>query len=212
MRELTRKYGVLFIADEVMTGFGRTGKWFAVDHWDVEPDLMTFAKGVNSGYVPLGGVAISDAVYETFAERVYQGGLTYSGHPLACAAAVATITTMQDEGMVQNAARVGEEIIGPRLREIAGRHRSVGDVRGLGAFWAVELVKDRTTKEPMAAYGGSSPEMNELIAALKAAGLLPFANFNRIHVVPPLNISERDARRGLEILDAALEVTDRHAR
>ncbi|HEY4616200.1 MAG TPA: aspartate aminotransferase family protein, partial [Citricoccus sp.] len=212
VRELTRKYGIVYIADEVMAGFGRTGKWFAVEHWDVVPDLLTFAKGVNSGYVPLGGVAISEEIYETFTERAYPGGLTYSGHPLACAAAVACITVMAEEGMVEHAAWLGENVFGPGLREIAARHRSVGDVRGLGAFWAVELVKDRTTKEPMAAYGGSSPEMNELIAALKAAGLLPFANFNRIHVVPPLNISERDARRGLEILDAALEVTDRHAR
>src|SRR5690606_32266827 len=158
-----------------------------------------------------GGVAISDAVYETFAERVYQGGLTYSGHPLACAAAVATITTMQDEGMVENAARVGEEIIGPRLREIAGRHPSVGDVRGLGAFWAVELVKDRTTKEPMAAYGGSSPEMNELIAECKKHGLLPFANYNRIHVAPPLNTPDEVLHEGLDILDHVLAVADRHA-
>ncbi len=211
VRELTRKYGIVYIADEVMAGFGRSGKWFAVDHWNVEPDLITFAKGVNSGYVPLGGVAISEAVHNTFRDRPYPGGLTYSGHPLACAAAVAAINAMRDEGMIEHAAWLGENVLGPGLREIAERHPSVGDVRGTGCFWAVELVKDRTTKEPLAPYGGSSPAMNELVAALKAAGLLPFANFNRIHVVPPLNISEEDARRGLEILDAALEVADRHA-
>ncbi|MEE1619782.1 aspartate aminotransferase family protein [Zafaria sp. Z1313] len=211
VRELTRRHGIVYIADEVMAGFGRTGKWFAVDHFGVVPDLITFAKGVNSGYVPLGGVAISEAVYQTFVERPYPGGLTYSGHPLACAAAVATINAMREESMVEHAAWLGEHVIGPGLREIASRHRSVGEVRGLGVFWAIELVKDRATREPMAAYGGSSPEMNELVAALKAAGMLPFANFNRIHVVPPLNTSEADVRRGLEIIDRALEVTDRHA-
>jgi taurine--2-oxoglutarate transaminase len=212
VRELTRKYGIIYIADEVMAGFGRSGKWFAVDHWNVEPDLITFAKGVNSGYVPLGGVVISEAIYDTFRDRPYPGGLTYSGHPLACAAAVASITAMREEDMVEHAAWLGEHVFGPGLREIAQRHPSVGDVRGAGCFWAVELVKDRETREPLAAYGGSSPEMNELVAALKAGGLLPFANFNRVHVVPPLNISEADARAGLKILDAALDVADRHVR
>jgi taurine--2-oxoglutarate transaminase len=210
VRELTRRYGIVYIADEVMAGFGRTGRWFAVEHWDVVPDLLTFAKGVNSGYVPLGGVAISEAIYGTFRDRVYPGGLTYSGHPLACAAAVATINAMREEKMVENAARLGEEVFGPGLREIAGRHPSVGEVRGLGCFWAVELVRNRATREPLAAYGGSSPEMNELVAELKAGGLLPFANFNRIHVAPPLNISTEDARAGLAILDRALAVADRH--
>ncbi|WP_152346947.1 aspartate aminotransferase family protein [Brevibacterium sp. CFH 10365] len=210
VRELTAKYGIVFIADEVMAGFGRTGRWFALDRWDVTPDLITFAKGVNSGYVPLGGVAISEAIFETFRDRAYPGGLTYSGHPLACAAAVATITAMESEGMIANADRLGEDIIGPGLREIAGRHPSVGDVRGMGCFWAVELVKDRTTKEPLAAYGGSSPEMNEVIAALKAEGVLPFANFNRIHVVPPLNTPDEDVRFGLAALGRALDVADRY--
>ncbi len=210
VRELTRKQGIVYIADEVMAGFGRTGAWFAVDHWDVAPDLITFAKGVNSGYVPLGGVAISRPIYETFVDRTYPGGLTYSGHPLACAAAVATITAMREEGMVENAARLGTDVIGPRLREIAERHPSVGDVRGLGCFWAVELVKDRTTREPLAPYGGSSKAMAELMKALLAGGVLAFANFNRIHVVPPLNTPDEDVIRGLEVLDEALAVADAH--
>ncbi len=208
VRELTSRYGIIYIADEVMAGFGRTGRWLAVDHWDVTPDLITFAKGVNSGYVPLGGVAISDEIFDTFRERAYPGGLTYSGHPLACAAAVATITAMREEGMVENADRLGREIIGPTLREFAQRHPSVGDVRGMGCFWAVELVKNRETREPLAAYGGSSPEMNQVIAALKSGGVLPFANFNRIHVVPPLNTPDADVRFGLEVLDRALDVAD----
>jgi taurine---2-oxoglutarate transaminase len=210
VRELTRKHGIQWIADEVMCGFGRSGKWLAIDHWDLSPDLITFAKGVNSGYVPLGGVIIPEQIFETFRERPYPGGLTYSGHPLACAAAVATITAMREEGMVENAARLGEEILGPRLQEIAERHPSVGDVRGMGCFWAVELVRDRRTREPLAPYGSSSPAMDELIGALKKGGVLPFANFNRIHVVPPLNIADADLLRGLDILDDALVAADAH--
>ncbi len=208
VREICTRYGIVFIADEVMSGFGRSGKWFSIDHFDVTPDLMTFAKGVNSGYVPLGGVAINPEIAETFAHRAYPGGLTYSGHPLATAAAIATINAMEDEGMVDNAATVGAEVIGPGLAALADKHPSIGEVRGAGVFWAVELVKDRATREPLAAYGGSSPAMNAVVAACKAGGLLPFANFNRIHVVPPCNVSADEVREGLAILDAALDVAD----
>jgi taurine---2-oxoglutarate transaminase len=210
VREICDRYGIVFIADEVMAGFGRSGKWFSVDHFDVTPDLLTFAKGVNSGYVPLGGVAISPAIADTFAHRAYPGGLTYSGHPLATAAAAATINAMEDEGIVANAARIGDEVLGPCLRDIARRHPSVGEVRGAGVFWAVELVADRRTREPLAPYGSSSPAMNATIAACKTAGLLPFANFNRIHVVPPCTVSEAEARQGLAILDDALDTADAH--
>jgi len=210
VRELATRYGILLIADEVMSGFGRTGTWFAIEHSNVVPDLMTFAKGVNSGYVPLGGVAISPQVAATFARKAFPGGLTYSGHPLATAAAVATINTMRDEGIVEHAASIGEGVIGPALRDFAARHRSVGEVRGTGVFWAIELVTDQETREPMAPYGGSSPVMNELVAACKARGLLPFANFNRIHVVPPCNISAEDALTGLGILDEVLDLADTH--
>ncbi|MGO2051251.1 aspartate aminotransferase family protein [Glutamicibacter sp. 287] len=209
VRELTRKYGIVYIADEVMAGFGRSGQWFSVNHWGVTPDLLTFAKGVNSGYVPLGGVAINDEIFETFRERPYPGGLTYSGHPLACAAAVATIHAMEDESMVANAKRLGDEIIGPRLAQFAAEHPSVGEVRGAGVFWAIELVKNRETREPLAAYGGSSPEMNEVVAASKAAGLLPFANFNRLHVVPALNIPDDVLVEALDRLEQALVVADK---
>ena len=210
VREICDRHGIVFIADEVMAGFGRTGQWFAIQNFDVVPDLITFAKGVTSGYVPLGGVAINDAIFSTFADRPYPGGLTYSGHPLACAAAVATINVMEDEGMVANAARVGEKVLGPGLRELAGKHPSVGEVRGLGVFWAVELVADRSTREPLAPYGGSSPAMNAVLAACKSGGLLPFANFNRIHVCPPCNVTDAEAAEGLAILDAALGVADEH--
>jgi len=208
VREICDLHGIVFIADEVMAGFGRSGRWFAFEHSEVVPDLITFAKGVNSGYVPLGGVIISDAIARTFDERVYPGGLTYSGHPLACAAAVATIETMRDERIVENADRLGREVLGPGLEELAAGHRSVGEVRGLGAFWAIELVADPDTRAPLAPYGESSPAMAATVAACKERGLLPFVNYNRIHVVPPLTISDDDARRGLEILDEALLVAD----
>ncbi|OBG54971.1 hypothetical protein A5669_19730 [Mycolicibacterium fortuitum] len=210
VREICDRYGIVFIADEVMAGFGRSGKWFSIEHFDVVPDLLTFAKGVNSGYVPLGGVAISPAIYETFAHRPYPGGLTYSGHPLATAAAVATINAMADEGMVENAAKIGAEVLAPGLAELAAKHRSVGEVRGAGVFWAVELVADQQTREPLAPYGGSSPAMAAVVGACKANGLLPFANYNRIHVVPPCNVTEAEAREGLAILDSALDVADQH--
>ena len=211
VREICDRYGIVFIADEVMAGFGRTGKWFAIDNFDVVPDLITFAKGVTSGYIPLGGVAINEAIYSTFADRAYPGGLTYSGHPLATACAVATITAMEDEGMVDNAARIGKDVLGPGLRELAARHRSVGEVRGLGVFWAIELVADQKTREPLAPYGGSSPAMAAVLAACKSGGLLPFANFNRIHAVPPCNVTDDEVAEGLRILDSALTVADEHA-
>lgn len=215
VREICDRHGIVFVLDEVMAGFGRTGKWFAADHFDggIVPDLLTFAKGVNSGYVPLGGVAISSAIAETFARRPYPGGLTYSGHPLACAAAVATINAMEDEGIVQNAARVGAEVIAPALAELAERHPSVGEVRGLGMFWALELVKDKETREPLVPYNASG-EANAPMAAFGAAakkqGLWPFINMNRTHVVPPCNITETEAKEGLAALDAALAVADEH--
>ena len=159
VRALCDKHGIVLILDEVMAGFGRTGAWFAFDHFDVVPDLITFAKGSNSGYVPVGGVVISDPIAATFDDRVFPGGLTYSGHPLACASIVASIDAMKEEGVVENARRIGEDVLGPGLRELAERHPVIGEVRGLGVFWALDLVSDRATREPLAPYGGSSPAM-----------------------------------------------------
>jgi taurine---2-oxoglutarate transaminase len=204
VRDLCDRHGIMLIADEVMAGFGRAGRWFAVEHAEVVPDLLTFAKGVNSGYVPLGGVAISEPIYRTFADRPYPGGLTYSGHPLACAAAVATIETMQDDRIVEQAAGLGADVFGPGLRELAAKHEWIGEVRGTGAFWALELVVDRETREPLAPYGGTSPQMAAIVAASIQRGLLPFTNFNRIHIVPPLTTTVDEAREGLDILDQAL--------
>ncbi|MEV1019861.1 aspartate aminotransferase family protein [Streptomyces sp. NPDC050264] len=213
VRALCDKYGIVFVLDEVMAGFGRTGTWFAADLYDVTPDLMTFAKGVNSGYVPLGGVAISAAIAETFAKRPYPGGLTYSGHPLACAAAVATINVMEEEGIVAHAAKLGSEVIEPGLRELAERHPSVGEVRGTGMFWALDLVRDRETREPLVPYnaaGEANAPMAAFAAAAKGQGLWPFVNMNRTHVVPPLNITEAEAKEGLAALDTALAAADAH--
>ena len=209
VREICDKYGIVFVADEVMTGFGRTGAWFAMGAMEVVPDLLTFAKGVNSGYVPLGGVAISDRIADFFGQRAYPGGLTYSGHPLACASVVATIQAMEEEGMIDHAARLGTDVIGPRLRSFAEQHRSVGEVRGLGVMWAIELVSNPETREPIAPYGGTSQAMAEVTASLKEAGMLPFTNFNRLHVVPPCNISQDDVIKGLDMIDRALDIADR---
>jgi taurine--2-oxoglutarate transaminase len=208
VRALCDKYGIVYIADEVMCGFGRAGTWFAFQQHGFEPDLITFAKGSNSGYVPIGGVIISDEIAATFDERVFPGGLTYSGHPLGCASIVATIDAMKDEGILQNAARIGAEVLGPGLRELAGRHPVIGEVRGVGVFWALDLVSNRETREMLAPYGGSSPAMTALLGACKSRGMIPFANYNRLHVVPPCIISESEAKEGLAILDEALTVAD----
>ena len=213
VRAICDELGIVMIADEVMAGFARCGEWFAIQHWGVTPDLITFAKGVNSGYVPLGGVILSDAIAATFRDRVYPGGLTYSGHPLACASAVASIQIFEEEGVVEHARMLGAQVIGPALAEIAQRHPSVGEVRGLGAMWALELVRDRETREPLVPYnaaGAAAAPMAEFAAACKDRGLWPFVHFNRTHVVPPCTTSVEDVREGLAILDEALAVADRH--
>lgn len=199
VRELADRYGIVLILDEVMCGFGRAGEWFAFEAHDVRPDLITFAKGVNSGYVPLGGVLISDAIAHTFDERVFPGGLTYSGHPLAAASVVGALEAMHEEGVVSNAKRIGNEVLAPALGKLHQTHSSIGEVRGTGVFWAVELVADRATREPLPAA-----EMAQVKAALVERGLLPFIAENRIHVVPPCIITPEDARTGVTIIDEAL--------
>ena len=204
VRALCDRYGILWIADEVMAGFGRTGDWFAwqnptINAEAVRPDLVTFAKGVNSGYVPVGGVVIPDWVAAEFDERVLPGGLTYSGHPLAAASIVASIDAMAEEGIVAHAREIGETVLGPGLRALEARHPIVGEVRGLGVFWALDLVTDRETRAPIPASLAA-----ELRAALLERGLLPIVQDNRLHVVPPCVVTEDEARRGLAIVDAAL--------
>jgi taurine---2-oxoglutarate transaminase len=210
VRALCDKYGIVYIADEVMAGFGRTGTWFAFENFNVVPDLIAFAKGSNSGYVPVGGVVISDPIAATFDERVFPGGLTYSGHPLAAASIVASIDAMKEEGIVENAKRIGEDVLGPGLAELAERHPVIGEARGLGVFWALDLVTNRETREPLAPYGGTSPAMAELGGEMKKRGALPFTNFNRLHVVPPCTITDAEAKEGLAILDDAFSVIDKY--
>ncbi|MDT4939192.1 MAG: taurine---2-oxoglutarate transaminase [Pseudonocardiales bacterium] len=213
IRTICDEFGIVMIADEVMAGFGRCGEWFAVDHWEVAPDLIAFAKGVNSGYVPLGGVIISDRIGESFQQRAYPGGLTYSGHPLACASAVASIEIFKDEGIIEHARELGSAVIAPELAKLADRHPSVGEVRGLGVFWALELVRDRQTRQPLVPYnagGADAAPMNEFAAACKQRGLWPFTHFNRTHVVPPCTTTADEVREGIAILDEALEVADRY--
>ncbi|MFZ4078251.1 MAG: aspartate aminotransferase family protein [Microbacteriaceae bacterium] len=199
VRALCDKYGILLILDEVMAGFGRTGEWFAFNKYDVVPDLITFAKGVNSGYIPVGGVIISDPIIRTFDEKVFPGGLTYSGHPLACASIIATIDAMEDEKIVENAEHIGETVLGPGLEALKAKHAVIGDVRGSGVFWAVEFVTDHASKAPVDAAW-----MGKLKNALLAHKLLPFMADNRLHVVPPCVVTEDEAREGLAIIDAVL--------
>ncbi|ADP83907.1 aspartate aminotransferase family protein [Pseudofrankia inefficax] len=211
VRELCDRHGILLILDEVMSGFGRCGEWFAADHWNVVPDLICFAKGVNSGYVPLGGVIMGPKVADAFATRPYPGGLTYSGHPLACAAAVGSIRAFEEEGIVEHARMLGTDVIGPELAKLAVNHPSVGEVRGLGVFWAIELVRDRETREPLVPFNAAGPDaapMAAFIGACKERGLWPFTHFNRTHVVPPCTITVDELREGLAILDDALTVAD----
>ena len=210
LRALCDKYGIVWIADETMSGFARTGEWFAFQNWAAQPDLIVFAKGSNSGYVPVGGVVISAEIAATFDERVFPGGLTYSGHPLAAASIVASIDAMKEENIVANAKAIGENVLGPGLRALADRHPVIGDVRGLGVFWALDLVTNRETKEPLAPYGGTSEAMGALVNACKARGLMPFTNFNRMHVVPPCTITEDEARAGLAILDEVFAEIDKY--
>lgn len=211
VRELCDKYGIVYIADEVMAGFGRTGEWFAFQGFDVQPDLVTFAKGVNSGYVPLGGVIISEAIASFFDDKVFFGGLTYSGHPLACALGVTTFEVFRRDGILEHVRDLSDRVIAPRLNQWLTSHPSVGEVRGKGLFWAVELVKDQQTREPLVPFNPTPAQnapMAAFAAACKAGGVWPFTHYNRTHIAPPLVITEAELTRGLDVLDQALNITD----
>ena len=203
MREITKKYGILLVSDEVMSGFGRTGKWFAVDHWGVVPDLITFAKGVTSGYLPLGGVIVSDAIAKYFEDKYLYMGLTYFGHPMCCAAGVATLNVYKDENLIDRTVAMGK-ILGDALEEIKRKHTSVGDVRYIGLFSVIELVKDRMTKERM-----DLSVMNQIKVQMQAEGLTTFVSKNMIFIVPPLIISKDELSTGLEIIERALVNADK---
>ncbi|WP_292835004.1 aspartate aminotransferase family protein [Microbacterium sp.] len=203
VRALCDRYGIILILDEVMAGFGRTGRWFAFEDHDVVPDLITFAKGVNSGYVPVGGVIISEEISATFDDRVFPGGLTYSGHPLAAASIVASIDAMTSEGIVEHARRIGDEAIAPGLAALAEKHPLIGEVRGTGVFWALDLVTDRATREPV-----SAALIGQLRKELSARGLVPFSADNRIHVVPPCVVTDDEVAQAMVIYDEALTAVE----
>ncbi|HET8568681.1 MAG TPA: aminotransferase class III-fold pyridoxal phosphate-dependent enzyme [Candidatus Limnocylindria bacterium] len=211
IRRLCDQYGIVMILDEVMTGFGRTGRWFAAEHWDVVPDLMTFAKGVNSGYVPLGGVVVDEPIAKHFQDQVLWQGLTYSGHALACAAGVATIRAYRDERVIENAARMGE-IVARELGAMKERHPSVGDVRGKGLMWGIELVKDKRTKAMLERWNGPSQKLaTALRTALMQRDVYLMTRWNLMVVAPPLVITEDELRTGLRAIDEVLGIADRYA-
>jgi taurine---2-oxoglutarate transaminase len=191
-----------------MSGFGRTGRWFAVDHWSVVPDLMPMAKGLTSAYVQLGAVGMRPQIAQAFQERAFPGGLTYNSHPLACAAALATIAVYEEEGLVENAERMGQ-VLRRRMLELERKHPSVGATRSIGLFGLFELVRDRRTYEPMAPYNGTSEEMAALSRFFREQGLYTFVRWNTFFTNPPLIVDEAGLEEGLSIIDRGLEITDR---
>src|SRR3954469_17584016 len=212
IRETCDKHGILLITDEVMAGWGRTGTWFGVDHWNVVPDIITTAKGINSGYVPLGAMTVRDHVYDAIKDTFFAGGLTYSGHPLACATGVASIGIFRDEGIVENAAEQGR-YLADALRSLQERHPSLGEVRGLGLFWGLELVRNRETRAPLVPFnaaGADAKPVAQLTKAALDAGLYLFVHWNVIMVAPPLNITREELDEGLSVLDDALAVADEY--
>lgn len=207
LRALCDKYNILLIADEVMSGFGRTGKWLATQHYGIKPDMVTCAKGLTSGYMPLGAVIVSQPIADYFEDHMLWGGLTYSGHPVSCAAAVANLSIYEEEQIFANVERQGARLA-HRLEGMKERFACVGDVRYKGLFSAIELVRDKTTKEPLAPFNGTSPEMAKLAAHLKAHGLYAFSRFNMLWVCPPLVITEKELDEGLKIIEEGLRIVD----
>jgi taurine---2-oxoglutarate transaminase len=203
VREICTRHGILMIADEVMSGFGRTGEWFAVDHWRVVPDLLTMAKGLTSAYVPLGAVGMRRAIADHFRDKVFFGGLTYNSHPLGCATALATLQVYEEDGLIQNARRMGT-IMKELMEGLASRHQIVGATRSIGLFGLVELVKDRSSMEPLAPFNGTSEPMKKLGRFFRDEGLYTFLRWNTFFTNPPLIITEEELRRGFDIIDRGL--------
>jgi taurine--2-oxoglutarate transaminase len=208
VRALCDKYGIVMIADEVMSGFGRTGKWFAVEHWDVVPDMITMAKGLTSAYAPLGAVAMKPEIAAAFNERVYEGGLTYTSHPVSLAAAIANINVMREDRLVEHAAEMGK-VLKRMLTDLGEAHPSVGEVRSIGLFGIIELVKNRNTREPMTPWNRSSPEMAALKKYCLDHGLFLYTHWHTVLIIPPLIITEEQLQEGFDILDRALAITDK---
>ena len=213
IREVCDRYGILLIADEVMAGFGRTGKWFGVENWDVVPDILSVAKGINSGYIPLGAMVVRKPIADWVRDKYFAGGLTYSGHPLACASAVASIEAFKEEGIVEHAAELGP-VFAEQLRTLQDKHPSIGEVRGLGCFWGIELVKNRETREPLVPFNASGEAFAPVARVYKAAldrGLYLMTHWNVVMVCPPLTITREELEEGISILDDALAVADEYA-
>jgi taurine--2-oxoglutarate transaminase len=208
VRALCDKHGIVMIADEVMAGFGRTGEWFAINHWKVVPDLMTMAKGITSSYVPLGAVGMRRKIGDHFKDKMFPGGLTYSSHALACAAALATIAVYEEDGLIERTKRMGK-VMGELMTELAKRHPSVGAVRNIGLFGVIELIRDRRTKQPMAPFNGSAPEMAALGKFFRDNGLFTIVRWNYFFTNPPLIITEEQLRDAFKIIDRGLEITDK---
>jgi taurine---2-oxoglutarate transaminase len=208
VRALCDRHGILMIADEVMAGFGRTGAWFAIDHWKVVPDLITMAKGLTSSYLPLGAVGMRRHIADHFKEKGFPGGLTYSSHPVACAAALATIAVYEEDGLIERAQRMGT-LLAELHHDLTTRHPSIGAVRSIGLFGIIELVRNRTTREPMAPLNGTSPEMAALAKFFRDEGLFTFVRWNYFFTNPPLCITEGELREGMSIIDRGLEITDK---
>jgi len=211
VRALCDKYGIVMIADEVMSGFGRTGKWFAVEHWNVVPDIMTVAKGLTSAYAPLGAVAMKPQIAAAFDERVFESGLTYTSHPVSLAAAIANINVLRADRLVEHAAAMGP-VLKRMLTDLGEAHPSVGEVRSIGLFGILELVKDRKTKEPMAPWNASSPEMAAVRKYCLDHGVFLYAHWHTLLIIPPLPISEDQLAEGFKVLDEALKIADKAAR
>jgi taurine--2-oxoglutarate transaminase len=207
-RAMCDKYGILLIADEVMAGFGRTGEWFSVNHWKVVPDLISMAKGLTSAYVQLGAVGMRRHIADHFDKNVFYGGLTYNSHPLACAAALATIAVYEEDQLMENAQRMGR-LMRELFEDLQKRHPSVGAARNIGLFGIVELVRNRETREPLAPFNGSSPEMQELHKFFRQEGLYTLVRWNTFFTNPPLCITEAEMREAFGIIDKGLEITDR---
>ena len=208
LRALCDKYGILLIADEVMAGFGRTGEWFSVDHWKIVPDLISMAKGLTSAYVQLGAVGMRRQIADHFEKNVFYGGLTYNSHPLACAAALATIAVYEEDGLIEKARERGN-LMRSLLEDLQSRHPSVGATRNIGLFGIVELVRNAETREPMAPFNGSSPEMQALGKFFRQEGLYTLVRWNTFFTNPPLSITEEELREAFAIIDKGLEITDK---
>jgi taurine--2-oxoglutarate transaminase len=208
VRALCDKYGIVMIADEVMAGFGRTGKWFSVDHWNVVPDIITMAKGLTAAYVQLGAVGLRRKIADHFKDNVFYGGLTYNSHPLACACALATIAVYEEDGLIDRAVERGA-LMKELLADLAASHPSVGAVRSIGLFGIVELIRNRATREPMAPFNGTSPEMQALGKHFRTEGLYTFVRWNTFFTNPPLCITEAEMREAFTIIDRGLTEADR---